>query len=486
MKIECLFEDDIEHGAQCICFQLSDAIMMQSNRKLSKPSGRSCLPSSRRYSFVIKGCAVFFLTSVFYLHYRFAYSILSGPDTLNTDGDVVSRNDMKFQSLQLFPVNKLTAESTVEEWEQETQNPMTGLYRYSSISTIQLPTADLEVEGPKFKHTQADASYQVRDPSNSNDIVILTRQGHKYNQEDRKRTPNQDRVLVLSRRDDSDWWMGLFDGHGYYGHLVSQYVSSEFARGINKEWEGENFQRSSKITSSKQKSIAVVNVLKDLCLEINKSMPGFMSYGGSTGISLLKRDDLLYISNVGDSVAFVASYDKTQNKIKIMYSTKPHKPDTPKERQRIEANGGRVVDPPFEGATARLVIPVQIGSQMMEYGLAMSRSFGDHEGEKVGLSVEPDTDVLDISQFDKNLDYVVVAVTDGLVDFDKLTEQEVAVAIAKALSAEEDRVNTDHPLVSALGNEAAKKLIMKSSRMWDAGPDNYRDDISIVAHKLRL
>ena len=371
---------------------------------------------------------------------------------------------------------------------------MIGLFRYSSIATIQLPTTDLEVPKLEPKQTKEGKLSQNIDVSNNNDIVVLTRKGHKFNPEDNKRTPNQDRVLVLSRRDDdiheknkvsSDWWMGLFDGHGFYGHDVSQYVSSEFARRINKEWEDESSLISSNAASSNKSSAAVKDMLKTLCLEINHSIPNFMRNSGSTGISVLKRGDSLYISNIGDSAGFVASYNKSLNSLEIIYSTKPHKPDSPSERKRIERKGGKVLNPPLPGYTARLIIPVEVGGQLFESGLAMSRSFGDHDGEKVGLITEPDTDVLDLSQFDKNLEYFVVAATDGLVDFGKLSEEEVALAIAKAFSVEEES-HIRRRLVSARGTEAARELILKSSEKWFAEPGNYRDDISIAAHKLRF
>jgi serine/threonine protein phosphatase PrpC len=468
--------------------------MIKSSRRLSKPLGYYCLPSSQQYPFVIKGCAIFSLTLVIYLNYRFDAILY---DTAYTDGNVLSKSDIEFQSLRPFPNNLLTTQSTIQEWEQQTETPMIGFYRYSSTATIQLPTADLEE--PRPKQIQEKGFHPDGGLSNNGDVVVLTRKGHKFNPEDRKRTPNQDRVLVLSRRDDTihgenignnDWWMGLFDGHGNYGHAVSQYVSSEFVRRINTEWEDENSSRSSKVASSNKKSsTAVKDVLRAIFLEINHSIPSFMRSAGSTGISVLKRGDSLYISNLGDSVAFVASYNKTHNSqsgLEIIYSAKPHKPDTPSERKRIEEKGGRVQDPAFKGSSARLIIPVKVGFQTFEVGLAMSRSFGDHDGIKVGLSAEPDTDVLDLSKFDKNKDYIVVAVTDGLVDFGRLSEEEVALAMAKALSTEENQTNKLRRLVSAQGTEAASKLILKSSQMWDSEFGNYRDDISIVAHKLRL
>eukprot|EP00534_Pseudo-nitzschia_fraudulenta_P012304 CAMPEP_0201214726 /NCGR_PEP_ID=MMETSP0851-20130426/188560_1 /ASSEMBLY_ACC=CAM_ASM_000631 /TAXON_ID=183588 /ORGANISM="Pseudo-nitzschia fraudulenta, Strain WWA7" /LENGTH=375 /DNA_ID=CAMNT_0047504095 /DNA_START=212 /DNA_END=1339 /DNA_ORIENTATION=- len=375
---------------------------------------------------------------------------------------------------------------------------MTGLYQFSSVASIQLPTADLEEQAHNIRDNQLEPNGDSSSPNNG--VVVLTRKGHKFNPEDKQRTPNQDRVLVLSRRNDTgenngdnDWWLGLFDGHGYRGHAVSQHVSSEFARRINNEWENESVLSSSKTVSGSENSRAMVkDTIQQIFLDINRSIPSFMDDAGCTAISVLKRGHLLFLSNLGDSSAFVVSYNKlnnSQSKPKIIYATKPHKPDSPDERTRIEANGGQVQDAPFEGASARLIIPVKIGSQYFEIGLAMSRSLGDHDGEKVGLSAEPDTDVLDLTQLDKNQGYIVVAVTDGLVDFSKLSEEEVALSMTQAMSTTQNtdnRTSMRSPKVPLSATEAATELIMRASKIWDSEPGNYRDDISIVAHELTI
>eukprot|EP00536_Pseudo-nitzschia_multiseries_P005691 jgi/Psemu1/191137/e_gw1.110.97.1 len=288
--------------------------------------------------------------------------------------------------------------------------------------------------------------------------------------------------------------MGLFDGHGYHGHAVSQFVSSEFIRHVNKEWEDESPARPSRL--SDKNNAMVKDTLRNIFLEINKSIPKSISDSGCTGISVLKSGNSLFISNLGDSVVFVASYDTSKNaknEVKIIYSNSPHKPDIPSERERIEASGGRVQDSMFEGASARLLIPIKVGFQTIAIGLAMSRSLGDHDGLKVGLSPEPDTHVLDLTKFDKNHEFFVVAVTDGMVDFGKLSKETVALTMAKVLSTKQTDFDTkqlkenvrQYP-ESSPGLKAATQLILEASQLWDLEPGNYRDDISIVARKIRL
>lgn len=459
------------------------AIMMQNHRRLSKPSRGSRLSSLRRYPLLLKGCLLCSFTLLLCLHYQYSYSIA------HIDDNTVSNSDTVFQSLRTYPDDLPTLQSSVEKWERQAENPLIGLFRYSSISAIHLPTADLEVPQLTPKQIQ-----EGNDSLVNNEIVVLTMKGHKFNPEDEKRTPNQDRVVVLSKQDGSshdtynasnEWWMGLFDGHGYFGHDVSQYVSSEFARRINKEWEDKDSALSSKANDN-MSSENVKDTIKTMFVEINQAMPSFMNTSGSTGISVLKKGNSLYFSNIGDSVGFVASYDKRNGSLEILYATKPHKPDNPSERKRIEEAGGRVQLPPTPRYSARLIIPVLIDGQTIEIGLAMSRSFGDHDGLNFGLSSEPDTDVLDLSQFDKTKDYFVVAATDGLIDNFLLSEKEVARAMAKAMSDEKDQQGQiRRRSVSDRATEAAKKLMLKSAAKWFAEGD-YRDDISIIVHRIRL
>ena len=514
--------------------------MMQSKRKLLSKLTRThwcsnISPQNKYSSFAIKGCFVFAATIFIYVNFRFAYPAIyskydsNGVTTTTNDVMKKKRDRIKeLQSLPIFPENpkSLSIKSSIQEWEQWTQEPMIGTYRYSPIATIQLPTADLE---PKSKSTtktfdpklfaknvkiKAGANNRVDEKPKSsitflsNDSVILTRMGHKFNPEDGSRTPNQDRVLVLSKeaqQDDTnsndnseDWWIGLFDGHGYHGHAVSQYCSLEFARHIHQLWEKDT------TTTTTTTKVDTKDTLRRSFLETNRSIPPFIASSGSTGISVLRRGNSLYISNVGDSMAFVASYNKNNNdSIKIIYTTEPHKPDSPKERKRIENAGGQVQDSPFEGASARLIIPI-IGGQGASVGLAMSRSLGDHDGENVGLTAEPDTDVLDLSQFDKNEEYIVVAVTDGLVDFGRLSVEEVALSMSKAFASSSINNNNNNidsnkqqrkqkdklrrSVSTPTAETAAAKLILKASQLWIRDPDEagYRDDISIVAHKLRI
>jgi serine/threonine protein phosphatase PrpC len=374
--------------------------------------------------------------------------------------------------------------------------PPSDLEDESLEGKIYVPTKEVHVSTSTTTEQEKQHSPKVlqqQQQQQHSPPIILTRKGNKYSQgaaiaggehADKQllyRQPNQDRVIMLSRDNtensdiDDDFWIGLFDGHGPYGHCVSQYASLEFAKRIQQEWMTETEQLLDQDTTKE--------TIKNMFLSINQSIPPL--YGsGSTAISIWRSGNLLYISNLGDSVAFVALVRESSGAepwVDIIYVTKPHKPDSPEERLRIEATGGKVEDAPFPGATARLLIPMSDGIQV--FGLAMSRSLGDHDGAIHGLIAEPTTDVLDLNTLhiaNKNNEYyiLVVAATDGLTDYDRLSEMDVARTMAKAFLSND----TDSPVL------AAEQLIMKAANLWaaDTTLQGYRDDESIVIQKVKM
>ncbi|KAL7442304.1 hypothetical protein ACHAXH_006431, partial [Discostella pseudostelligera] len=215
--------------------------------------------------------------------------------------------------------------------------------------------------------------------------------------------------------------------------------------------------------------------------------------GGSTANVLFYPgvNSTVYIANVGDSTTLIVSYCKTKRKSTVVYQNRKHKPHLPDERQRIENAGGIVRIPQsllrgdgsINGSiqeTSRVIIPDKNGNPFHSLALAMSRSIGDFEGKRIGLTAEPEIDVWDVNdwkrQFDTDqvLDTVFFAITasDGL--FDVLSPENVAEYIGQTLF--DDRQSHESPL------EACERLIREASRLWkkESIGMQYRDDISIV------
>jgi len=306
----------------------------------------------------------------------------------------------------------------------------------------------------------------------SSDCVVLTRKGNKFAASGVR--SNQDRIGISDDVDEEangsstgeyDFWMGLFDGHGDLGHVVAHFAITEFPKRLHQ-------------IPTTLNTDAAKEALKQLFLAINANMP-YIEGSGSTGISIWKRRNQLFVSNVGDSMAFVVSVDRaTRQDVKVIYTTKPHKPNDPIERRRIERMGGEVQAPPSPEYSWRLLIPIGPSPLADVFGLAMSRSLGDFEGQAVGLIAEPTTDVIQLDQLDPSLEYLVIAATDGLLD--RINEIDIAREMAAS------RLLT--PTGKYLPLEAAERLILQASRLWMQDPigGGYRDDISLAVHRLRI
>lgn len=273
---------------------------------------------------------------------------------------------------------------------------------------------------------------------------------------DRKRKSHTSK----SKKDNDNWLMALFDGHGDMGHVVSQQVTMEFQQYFLhtvenlllqekikeqplqvSEQQRRQQQQSTSINDNSmnaadiignaifQNTTDVQNIEKIVAYTlwntfkfVDEHLPRFLITSGCTGIAMFKYDQKLYIANVGDSTAFVFKTPKkvpTKNSnnnhhnkdntinTKIIYQTQPHKPDDPIEKRRIESNGGIVQPKPkllvngtfVEVGTSRVLIPWGNPMMMQQMGLAMSRSFGDFEGKSKSqnfVSNEPTIDILDL------------------------------------------------------------------------------------------
>jgi protein phosphatase 1E len=360
----------------------------------------------------------------------------------------------------LDPVSRQPLNITaVDDW---ASMPIFGSYLHrqgdNTMTRIHMPLMDLE---STYKRTPPDLESLYPEATSgrsfsSPDCIVLTRKGNKFSHTGV--SSNQDRIATLdyvsTNGDIEEFWMGLFDGHGELGHVISHFTLSEFP---------------DRLEVLRQQSLSIEDTktaLKELFLAVNDNLP-HLAGSGSTGISIWKHQGQLYISNVGDSKAFLVGVDSTRKKVNVIYTTKPHKPDSPDERKRIEGMGGRVQAAPAPGYSARLLIP--LGESPLEVvGLAMSRSLGDFDGHPHGLIAEPTTDAIALVSLDPALDYLVILASDGLLD--KISEIEIAKEMAQS------------QLLSPKGKfmplEAAEYLILKSSAAWkkDFFGQGYRDE----------
>jgi serine/threonine protein phosphatase PrpC len=136
-----------------------------------------------------------------------------------------------------------------------------------------------------------------------------------------------------------------------------------------------------------------------------------------------------------------------------------HKPNLPKEEERILNSGGRVE--PFQERNGEFVGPPRVWLQNEQLpGLAMSRSFGDLVAVHVGVISEPELQTHRLTDDDK---FLVIA-SDGVWEFISSHE---CVRIVSEFYEKNDI------------DKGAEELVKEAVFKWQK-EDNIVDDITVV------
>ena len=335
-------------------------------------------------------------------------------------------------------------------------------------------------------------------------------------------------AVGLDARD--NFFLGLFDGHDDNGHTVAQFASEEIPSRIAMKLQAQDVPILSNRKYSIQENNHTISTIKDIItsayIEVDKlADPG----GGCTALTVFRRGSTLFMSNTGDSTAFLVVYtppdeQKTmanekylhsprspdiqlhlQGTITIHHQNLKHKAHFPDEYDRITDLGGKVHIPPKNAMGSRVIVRSSLHRE--DVGLAMSRSIGDWEWTAVGVIPNPDTMTVDLNKFwtehviKKNgQESKVFAVlgSDGL--FDARQPLFVASHLAYAFfeydanqydetkidqddngselsSAEKDEMLSKHVV------EVGKKLMQMASPLKE---EWYRDDITFVSKIISI
>lgn len=259
---------------------------------------------------------------------------------------------------------------------------------------------------------------------------------------------NQDRAVVKFgvNKDDGIAILGVLDGHGEFGHLVSGFIQEELVKQLE--------LCGSALRTDPQGSItkAVATVVKKLAeTKINST------FSGTTCVFCVKIDREVYTANIGDSRIIFCRRQASKRGIEPLPVSRDHKPEIPEERSRIEKAGGRVDKLPHSpGEDAG---PYRVWLKNMGYpGLAMSRSLGDTVAASVGVSQIPEI----IAHTIDDDDLFLVCASDGVWEF--LTNAQVCEIVWN------DRSNL---------RDAAEKLVKAATAKWQS-QEEVVDDITCV------
>lgn len=224
----------------------------------------------------------------------------------------------------------------------------------------------------------------------------VSKKGHApYN----PRKKNQDALIMADDPSTQTLILCVLDGHGEHGDGVSQTFRDQLVPELlnHPTW-------TTDLKKSCSDAIAKVerNMLRNYRID--------SEFSGTTLSMAIVRGNTLTGVNIGDSRVIMAKEE--HGRLIAQDITFDHKPDTPKEKERILACGGRVFAVEYDDGIDG---PPRVWLGHMDIpGLAMSRSLGDVVAHSAGVISDPE-----FTEYELNpaVDRFLVVATDGLWEF---------------------------------------------------------------------
>lgn len=272
----------------------------------------------------------------------------------------------------------------------------------------------------------------------------VSKKGHApYN----PRKKNQDAIIMADDPHTNTLVLCVLDGHGEHGDAVSLTFREQLVV--------EMFNHPAWATDLKQAcadAIAKVerNMLRNYRID--------SEFSGTTLSMAVVRGNHLTGVNIGDSRVILGQEENGRLVGKDI--TFDHKPDSPKEKERILACGGRVFAVEYDDGIDG---PPRVWLGHMDVpGLAMSRSLGDVVAHSAGVISDPE-----FTEYELNpaTDKFIVVATDGLWEF---IDNQETVDMVEAEKGPIDAVDT---------------LVQEASQRW-MHEEQVIDDTTIIVANL--
>ena len=267
---------------------------------------------------------------------------------------------------------------------------------------------------------------------------------------------NQDRYFIFRNFVEGfdNIFMGVCDGHGYYGNEISEYIKENLPMDLNR------IIKTRKLDLNKDDlKEVVINtfLMENNSLLRNKQIDSDLS--GSTCVSVIYTPKKLIIANVGDSRCVLGSCT-SKGEWKFENLSKDHNPSDKEEAERIKKHGGRIK--PMTDDDGNFIGPLRVYMKDKELpGLAMTRSFGDYFASLAGTIAVPEIKEHILVPEDK---FIILA-SDGLFEF--INREEVG-NIIKGYYEKNDIVG------------CCEYLYKESYRKWIKEEEDTVDDITII------
>ena len=248
-------------------------------------------------------------------------------------------------------------------------------------------------------------------------------------------------------------YMGVCDGHGYYGHEVSGYIKENLPMDLNHIIKSRKLNL---LTDDLTEAITYAFITENNSLLRNKMIDSNLS--GSTCISVIYTPLKLIIANLGDSRCILGKLINKQWKHENL--SRDHKPTIKEEADRIIKKGGRIRQ--MKDDDGSFIGPLRVYMKDKDMpGLAMTRSFGDYFASTAGTICEPEV----TEHYFKEEDKFIIIASDGLFEF---IESEEIVNIVKDYYLKNDIVG------------CCEYLYKESCRRWIQEEEDTIDDITII------
>lgn len=215
----------------------------------------------------------------------------------------------------------------------------------------------------------------------------------------------------------------IFDGHG--GREASHFAKDHLMGFIKKE-KGFFSTRCELVKKAIRAGfLACHEAMAKKLPDWPKTVMGHPCTAGTTAALVIIRGNKLYVAHVGDSAVIMGVQRDADAPLETMTLTEDHKPEAPKERKRIEAHGGAVIN---KAGVNRVVWErpklshsgaVRRSTELDKIPfLAVARSLGDlwsWNAKTSSYVVSPDPDV-EVHDLNKSGSRFIILASDGVTN----------------------------------------------------------------------
>lgn len=310
------------------------------------------------------------------------------------------------------------------------------------VSKLSVSGSEPEPSGAASQEQQA-AKYHAAVRCAVTEYSGVSKKGHApYN----PRKKNQDALIMADDPATNTLILCCLDGHGEHGDGVASHFRDQLA--------AEMISHPSWTTDVKKASADAIAKVEH---QVIRNFRIDTEFSGTTLSMAIVRGNRITGVNIGDSRVIIGNGEI--GKLVADEFTHDHKPDTPKEMERIIAAGGRVFAVEYDDGIDG---PPRVWLGHMDVpGLAMSRSLGDAVAHTAGVISDPEFTERDL---DPSKDKFIIVATDGLWEF--ITNEETV----------DMAVETRSP------SEAVNVLVKEANTRWMKEEQVIDDTTIICAH----